>query len=404
MTQSLKLRQSAATFALVLAMLAGTGANAWASSIPVRPVSSSIAECLAGALHRLLGRADSVPAPVVKPAVIAEIGPPVVRGTKAPGAPDGDLLPDPAPLKAADGHVLSKSRNLLESELALREARIREASGSADSDVFMRVEGVPGARLGMTPEELNQVVQVRAAASERIGSAGRRAPSGLPPPRLNASVGEIRFDAMLRRLPGDQAEALRIVRDAIRGPGPELGSYLQDVWDEAFLRAIRSGDAQVRTEALAGRIPERSFEEALRFRIEGQGFPPAIRIEDPLPNAEFTKLLRSGAAFIDDVDEGIVKARAAGQSIPALPLHGRLTHLVHLDFAATMLRRNGLPPENLRAALQGAATSPRSGEIDVMGARSVWGYLFDQASGSGAGLSVPDQMHVLLQEAWGLTR
>jgi hypothetical protein len=78
--------------------------------------------------------------------------------------------------------------------------------------------------------------------------------------------------------------------------------------------------------------------------------------------------------------------------------------LVHLDFAATMLRRNGLPPEKLRAALQGAATSPRSGEIDVMGARSVWGYLFDQASGSGAGLSVPDQMHVLLQEAWGLTR
>jgi hypothetical protein len=339
--------------------------------------------------------------------VAAEAVPTLTRPL-APGSPDGDLLPDRAPLPSAGNEQIGRGRRTWEQETSLLEARLREESPGADADLFMRVEGEPGQRLGLTRPQLEQTLASRRSLHGRIEAAAARAPRAFERGLSEAGGGYLLFDNTLGRLPENLAVVLRTAKQAMRDGGPEftshLGSYLKEVWDEALAMAIRSPDPRVRAAAMEGRIDERFFEQVLRIRVEQQGFPPVIRIEAPLDPLEFAKLQHSGAAFIDDVDSGIVKARAGGRALPELPTHGRLTHLMQLDYVAQILRRKGIPPERLREAIQRVSTNPRSGEVDPRGARSVWGYLFDQPTGSSSGLSVPDQMHRVLAEAWGLTR
>ncbi len=125
-----------------------------------------------------------------------------------------------------------------------------------------------------------------------------------------------------------------------------------------------------------------------------------MHITEILTPEGMATLLRTGTAFVDEVDSALTTVRAAGQHLPDRPLHGRLTHLVGMDYLGYFLRQRNVPPERLRETLQWVGQNQ-----DLRGANGVWSYLLDQAPGppGSRGLSTPDILHQQVSEACGLT-
>jgi len=214
----------------------------------------------------------------------------------------------------------------------------------------------------------------------------------------------LQYDSVFRHAPEKHRQVLSWLEEAFLHPGRSdssgvLGEYLNSVADEMGALALNSKDTQIRASAVSGGpYPEELLEQVLFRRIQAQGFPPPVKVEGFLNKEEFGELLKTAPAFVDEVDRSVAALKAQGRVPLDQPRHGRLTHIVALDYAGYFLRSKSVPPERLRETLLWA------GGRDSISRMAVWGYLFDQAPGASGtrGISTPDVLNGLMEEAWNL--
>jgi hypothetical protein len=321
-------------------------------------------------------------------------GPPLTPGSRDP-------LPDSAPRASLPREDYELGSRLLRAEESFFET-VRRQEVDPDS-IFMAVEGVPGSRLGLSRPELETLLLARARSHARMDSIAGSVPrAGL---NERATVYLV-FWNVINHAPERHKEVLRLAADALmQSEAADIQayrSYLKSVHDEALALAVKSEDPVLRETAITGGpLPESLYEQALKARVVANGYPSPVHIEQILDQKGIATLLKNGVAFVDDIDEAVSVARAAGQVLPDRNVHGRLTHLVGLDYVGYYLRSKGVPPERFREALQWVGQKQ-----DARAASSVWAYLFDQAPGpvGTRGISTPDVLHGQLNQAWGLTQ
>jgi len=362
--------------------------------------------CLVQALDSLLpGRAGSG---AKKPAVVditQPLGESPIQAVKPVGPPlapgSRDPLPDSAPRASLPRDAYEPGSRLLRAEDSFFETVRRQESDP--ESILMAVEGVPGARLGLSRSELEDLLRARARTHARMDTVASSVPrAGLD----EKTTVHLVFWNVLSHAPERHQEILRLAADALmQGEGADIQAYrayLKSVHDDALALALRSQDPAIRKIAIeGGGLPESLYEQVLKSRIVANGYPPPVHIEQILDQNGIATLMKSGASFVDDIDDAVTVARAAGKVLPERNVHGRLTHLAGMDYVGYFLRTKGIPPERFREALQWVGQKQ-----DARAASSVWAYLFDQAPGPAGtrGISTPDVLHGQLNQAWGLTR